>query len=470
MPLSFIVRLLYLVFSPLILTPLIFILGSQVQSYAQDGPIRIVVLPCYTSESANIDKRIAAHYRRTLSAINNQLVAHGFEVINPNAYTQLQEERNRLAERVRSDSVLAAGELCKRFQTDAAYLAWLDVRTSRLKDSSCRATITLEGVGYDAGGRDLGAGLVQSLHRNAPDCSAAILLAETAIGDLIGQALTGQGATVALSHSAAARPTAGKEQSPPHTLEVAAEQLVSRLALAYTEGDSFALTIQQSAPKGAGQPALRLGRTLDPLIAAAVETSPDLPRSLTPRLQYTLQPGYGMVGEDVQLTAQLIDDAGTVKATAVTRIARNLVKDDLLKPWVHEKKEVCTRYQPGGSDSPAASSAEARFLTARLGRSLGKIGLTTSECHEQDNGFRVISSVELYEEATGQGFTLVRAAVRVEIINPAGEVIDVFENEQTQPYGKRHRNKSIRQAIEKAMNSDLDRILATSLLAGRPEK
>ena len=125
-------------------------------------------------------------------------------------------------------------------------------------------------------------------------------------------------------------------------------------------------------------------------------------------------------------------------------------------------------YQPSGPDSPAASSPQARLLTARLGRSLAKIGLTAASCNGQQNGFRIVSSLDLVEEDSGRGFTLIRAAIRVAVSNSAGELINVFENEQTRPYGKRFRNKTVRQAIEAAMDSGLDQMLAASLLTLHP--
>ena len=127
-------------------------------AWAQGGPIRIVVLPFYTEAGADVTDGgyEGRHYRRLSRYINNQLVRHGFEVINPSAHEYTEEEYNRLRERPREDSPLAAMELTRKFLVDAVYLVWLDVNTRTTDDGLCKAKARVEGEGYDSGARDLG--------------------------------------------------------------------------------------------------------------------------------------------------------------------------------------------------------------------------------------------------------------------------------------------------------------------------
>lgn len=427
-------------------------------------PSRVVVLPCYEADTGSADPEAAIHYRRALRFINNQLVNHGFEVINGEARQRIEEEYNRLAERAQSDSVLAARDMCRRYMSDIAYLVWLDVRTSRTKEGICRAVINLEGEGHDAAGRDLGAGLAKTVIREDRDCERAMILAEKAVGDLIGRSLTGKTLDISDTGSVSAA-AANINPLPARTLEEAAQALIARLSFAYT-GGAFGLKIEKAAPEGAGQPALQLGRELDPLIAMAVDMSPDLPVSLTPRRHYILHPGYGLIGDTLEIRVRLLDASARVQATATTRIRQNLVAADLFKPWVHEAIAVCTEYRDL-SDSLPAHSTEARLVMDRLGRILSDIGLSPKKCQKDTVGHRVVVELNIHDEKNRNGFSLIRVAVRIAALDPKGGQTGVFENEQSKPF-RSYRDKSVRQAINAIMNHELEETLARALLADRP--
>ena len=149
---------------------------------------RIVVVPFYTEEgSTQWDSR---HYRRILGFINNQLVRHGFEVVNRRAAELNEAEYNRYMERARQDSVLASVEMCKKYATDLAYIVWLSVKRQRTPDGYCRAKARLEGEGYDSAGRDLGAAVSKTFVVTKRDCDDAIAEVEKEVADLVGRKLT----------------------------------------------------------------------------------------------------------------------------------------------------------------------------------------------------------------------------------------------------------------------------------------
>ena len=110
-------------------------------TWAQGGPIRIVVLPFYTEAGADVTDGgyEGRHYRRLSRYINNQFVRRGFEVINPSAHEYTEAEYNRLRERAREGSPLAAMELTRKLLVDAVYLVWLDVNTRVTDDGRCKA-------------------------------------------------------------------------------------------------------------------------------------------------------------------------------------------------------------------------------------------------------------------------------------------------------------------------------------------
>ena len=161
-------------------------------AWAQGGLIRIVVLPFYTEAGADVTDGgyEGRHYRRLSRYINNQLVRHGFEVINPSAHEYTEEEYNRLRERPREDSPLAAMELTRKFLVDAVYLVWLDVNTRTTDDGLCKAKARVEGEGYDSGARDLGAGLDRAFNVTRNECDDAIVGVEKLAGDEVGRLLT----------------------------------------------------------------------------------------------------------------------------------------------------------------------------------------------------------------------------------------------------------------------------------------
>jgi hypothetical protein len=159
---------------------------------ATTDPIRIVVLPFYSEEGRDVKEGGDAtlHYRRMMRFINNQLVRHDFEVINPFAHDSSEREYNRVMERAREDSSLAVQEMCKKYGTDAAYMAWLKVKVKKTDDGYCKASARLEGEGYDSAAHDLGVGVSKTFNVTKRDCDDAIMEAEKEVGDLVGRKLT----------------------------------------------------------------------------------------------------------------------------------------------------------------------------------------------------------------------------------------------------------------------------------------
>ena len=165
------------------------ILGSVALASAQT---RIVVVPFYTEEGIDAKDHdyVKDQYRRMMRFINNQLTRHGFEVLNAFAREATEEEYNRVMERAREDSPLAAKEVCKKYATEIAYIVWLTVKTQKTPDGYCKAKASVDGEGYDSAGRDLGAGVYKSFIVTRRDCDDAVAEAEKEIGDLVGRRLT----------------------------------------------------------------------------------------------------------------------------------------------------------------------------------------------------------------------------------------------------------------------------------------
>lgn len=161
-------------------------------AWAQGGPTRIVVVPFYTEQGRPVTDGgfEGIHYERVLGYINNHLVGHGFEVIDPAAHEYTEAEYSRLRERPREDSLLAAKELTARFLVDVVYLVWLDVTTHVTDDHYCKARVQVQGKGYDSAARSIGASLVKIWNRSRRNCDDAVITAEKEIGDEIGRLLT----------------------------------------------------------------------------------------------------------------------------------------------------------------------------------------------------------------------------------------------------------------------------------------
>jgi len=153
---------------------------------------RIVVIPLYTEEGREAKEggKSTLHYRRAMGFIENQLVRHGFEVINPFARDAGEEEYNRVMERSREDSPLACREMCKKYAVDAAYVVWLNVKIKKTSDGYCKASARLDGQGYDSAARSLGANVSKTFIVTRRDCDNAIAEVEKEVGDLVGRKLT----------------------------------------------------------------------------------------------------------------------------------------------------------------------------------------------------------------------------------------------------------------------------------------
>lgn len=164
-------------------------MGTVAQAAIQP---RIVVLPFYTEEGQdpNNGGQSTQHYRRITRFINNQLKRHGFDVMNASAVVANEKEYNRMEERAREDSPLAAMEMCKKFGVDAVYIIWLNIKRTRTTDNLCKARARLEGEGYDSGGRDLGVALFNTFHMTKKDCDDAVAGVEVEVGDMVGRKLT----------------------------------------------------------------------------------------------------------------------------------------------------------------------------------------------------------------------------------------------------------------------------------------
>jgi len=163
-------------------------LASQVFA----APIRIVVLPFYAEEGidASHGSWREEHYRRTMRFINNHLDRDGFEVVNPFAKENAEREFDRVMDRAREDSVLASREICEKYGVDAAYIVWMKVKIKTTSDGYKKVMVILDGEGYDAGGRDLGAGMSEVYKVTRRDRDEAIVQAEKWVGDLVGRNLT----------------------------------------------------------------------------------------------------------------------------------------------------------------------------------------------------------------------------------------------------------------------------------------
>lgn len=166
------------------------VLGGPLAAQAMEKT-RIVVLPFYSEEGVDAASGFGVeHYRRTMRFINNQLDRHDFEVINPFAKENIEREYDRVMERAREDSVLAVRELCEKYGVDVAYIVWLKVKVKHTPDGYYKASVILDGEGYDAAGHDLGAGVYETHNVTRRDRDEAIGLVEKWSGDLVGRKLT----------------------------------------------------------------------------------------------------------------------------------------------------------------------------------------------------------------------------------------------------------------------------------------
>ena len=161
--------------------------------FAQGDPIRIVVLP-YFVEGGNDIREMGddprTHYRRIQRFLNNQLVRHNFEVMNPFAVEYTEEEYNDNMERAREDSALAARTLTRKYGVDVVYLVSLRVTKDSTAEGLCKIKARIEGEGYDSAARDLGVGWEEAMTVTKRDCEDAWIEAERYAADEVGRVLT----------------------------------------------------------------------------------------------------------------------------------------------------------------------------------------------------------------------------------------------------------------------------------------
>jgi len=154
---------------------------------------RIVVLPFYVEQGDDANtgtSELGLHYRRMSGFIENQLVAHDFEVIDPFARDASEEELSKVMEKAKQDSLTVAKNMCQRYAVDAAYVVWLKVKTQKTADGYYKASAMLDGKGYDSGGRSLGANVLKTFKVTKRDRDEAIATVEKEVGDVVGRTLT----------------------------------------------------------------------------------------------------------------------------------------------------------------------------------------------------------------------------------------------------------------------------------------
>ncbi len=154
---------------------------------------RIVVLPFYAEHGRDADtgmNDLGFHYRRMSGFIENRLVSHNFEVIDPFAKDASEKELSRVMETARKDSSRACMDMANRFGVDAVYLVWLNVKAKKTADGYWRASAILDGKGYDSGGRSLGANVLKTFKVTKRDFDDAVAVVEKEVGDIVGRTLT----------------------------------------------------------------------------------------------------------------------------------------------------------------------------------------------------------------------------------------------------------------------------------------
>ena len=155
---------------------------------------RIVIVPFYTEQGggSHVGLDMEAHFRRTIRHINKQLDPSRFEVLNAWARNFKEMEYDRVMNRTREDSLSSCKDLCLKYGVDMAYVLWLEIRVEETVDGFCRASLRVEGEGYDSGGRDLGLGIDESRRIARRDCDDAVALLEEEAGAMVGRKLMGE--------------------------------------------------------------------------------------------------------------------------------------------------------------------------------------------------------------------------------------------------------------------------------------
>lgn len=156
-------------------------------------PARIVVLPFYVEQGQDIDTgddETGLHYRRMSGFIENHLVDHGFEVVDPFAKDGSEKELSRLMERAREDSALASMNMASRFAVDIVYVVWMNITARQTQDGYWKAHAVCDGKGYDSSGKSLGLTIMKTFKATRRDLKEAVAVVEQALGDAVGKRLT----------------------------------------------------------------------------------------------------------------------------------------------------------------------------------------------------------------------------------------------------------------------------------------
>ena len=175
----------------IILTAVFVMLGAL--SAQAELRTRIAVLPFYVEQGRDADtgySDLGLHYRRMSGFIENHLVSHNFEVIDPFARDASEKELNRVMEKAKQDSMLVATNMCQRYAVDAVYIVWLKVKAQKTSDGYWKASAVLDGKGYDSGGRSLGANVLKTFKVTRSDFDEAVVIVEKEVGDVVGRTLT----------------------------------------------------------------------------------------------------------------------------------------------------------------------------------------------------------------------------------------------------------------------------------------
>ena len=154
--------------------------------------IRIVILPHYAENGVETEDNnsVFEYYMRIERYVSNKL-HQGFDVIYRNHSQETYVKHTyQIMQLVLEDTSRAVIQITNRYETDVAYIVWLEVYKQVAADGVCKVTAVFAGEGYDNAARNLGINVAKTITRNNNDCDMAIRKAIGEFAVLVGKKLT----------------------------------------------------------------------------------------------------------------------------------------------------------------------------------------------------------------------------------------------------------------------------------------
>ena len=250
-------------------------------------------------------------------------------------------------------------------------------------------------------------------------------------------------------------------------LSILSNGLVKQLEKNYLDTHEPVVIVEKPVPGKQGLAPLRIGLEFQKFLEKSVKESDIFVGAAfgVNKTKFVLQSNYAKSGDAVRFFLILRDSTGKIVADAAGEIPIKDLSADLLEIVDDSNTEFCVEYSKMGRLTAKADSAAAKSLVDSIASTLTHYGVAVIPCDNlQDDGIRILSSIQIKRKSTRDGFTVNTGTVTLTVLGREGKVLAVLNKSEkvgTASYG----DTGVHKVLEKIFASSFQDRLATAVLS-----